>query len=126
MSAALLRLPGRALGRVDVYRDGRAVVVVGNVEHKAENPGGHVHTRVEVSTRFETIAAFNHAKRCAVERSPLAYMKLREVLHVDDDARNAPPLPERLRARLGLPPASAVRAYALPALVAGYPEDDNG
>jgi hypothetical protein len=95
---ALVFVPGQGAlhGAVDVYRDGEGVVVVGDGGFVKMTPRGRVECTGTFQVRFETVAAYNWAKERAFERDPVKYTKLVGMLGVDDDATNAPELPEHV------------------------------
>jgi hypothetical protein len=98
-------LPGRgaAYGAVDVYRDGDAVVLVGRVgaTRRALVGRGHVHVDADVVVRMPSVAAYDAEKERAFRRHPEKYaLAVGTFKTLDDDAREAPELPEDLRERL--------------------------
>lgn len=91
-----------AVGLVDVYRDGDVVTVVSEAATVGHNEGGGV-TNLNTNVRcFESIRAFE-IERDMVARSrfALAYTKIVSQLGIDDDPRNASPLPEKYKHYLG-------------------------
>lgn len=105
MTRALVFLPGRGAvhGAVDVYRDGDAVVCVGRVGamKRARAGKGHVHFDADVVLRFDSIAAYDAEKAALFERHPEKYaLAVGAFRSLDDDARHAPEIPERLKAAI--------------------------
>ena len=94
-------IPGRGVVAFegDVYRDGEKVVVVTSGNLEATTPFGpgalSVNGRFMIEFRDEQV--FNWAKARAFDKNPALYTKVVGVLQVDDDPRNAPPLPEEIR-----------------------------
>ncbi len=87
---------------VEVYRYGAGVVVVGGGTHDVTREAeGRTIIGGQGFAAFETVAGFDAAKRRAYERAPLAYTRFAGRLGIDDDVRNAPELPEALRAFFG-------------------------
>lgn len=102
---ALVFVPGHGAlsGAGAVYRDGDAVVVIGRIDHVRKIPVAgrpeeqRVHVGVDVMVRFPTVEAYDWAKLRMHDKDPIRYAKVVGLLNVDDDAKNAPALPEHLR-----------------------------
>jgi hypothetical protein len=94
-------VPGRGAAAVagDVYRDGDAVVVVvdGNVAAQTPFGAGAVQVEGRFMIRFRDEVVFDWAKSRGFDKNPALYSKLVGVLKIDDDARNAPELPDEIR-----------------------------
>jgi hypothetical protein len=102
VTRALVFLPGRGAvhGAVDVYRDGDAVVCVGRVGamRRALVGRGHVQVDADVVVRFPSVSAFDAEKARAFERHPEKYaLAVGTFKSLDDDAREAPEIPERIK-----------------------------
>lgn len=95
---ALMIRNTNAVGLVDVYRDGDVVTVVSEVATVGRNEGGGV-TNLNTNVRcFETVRAFEVERdKVARGRFALAYTRIVSQLGVDDDPKNASPLPERYK-----------------------------
>jgi len=100
MTRALMSI-GRSdvTAEVDVYRDGNVVTIVCKGGVTRETPYGNVRTQGLLTQQYETVEAFEHDRDRlrTSKRFALGYNKLKEYIGVDDDARNAPPLPDKLR-----------------------------
>ncbi len=128
MTRALVFLPGRgaAYGAVDVYRDGEAVVMVGRVGgmRRALVGRGHVELDADVVVRVPSIAAYDAEKRRVWERHPEKYAMLVGAFQsLDDDAREAPEMPEDLRLALSERKAGARRQMLEAARESGFDEE---
>lgn len=86
------------VGLLDVYRDGEVVTVVSEVATVGHNDGGRV-TNLNTNVRcFESIRAFEIERdRVAMSRFALAYTKVVSQLGIDDNPRNASPLPDKYK-----------------------------
>ena len=94
MTRALIPIPGRdASAAVDVYRDGEAVVVVGQATLSQSTPFGAVEAVGSVMIRFPNETAYNWSKARAFDKNQALYVRTVGTLGIDDDARRAPPLP---------------------------------
>lgn len=102
----LVQLPhSSVVGEVDVYRDGEAVVVVGKGSFEKDTPTGKIQSALQGVFRFETVATFeavrNKTKQMLAQRlagAPAHYTKLCHKFDLDRDVREAPPLPQAMRA----------------------------
>lgn len=97
MSKALQIRNGQAIGALNLHRDGDVVTLVAQGEATRSNPHGSVHTRGSFTHQYSSVEAYEYERDKLFHRWPLAYAKFIGRLGVDDDARNAPPLPEDLR-----------------------------
>ncbi len=94
-------IPGRGVVAFegDVYRDGEKVVVVtsGNLEATTPFGPGALSVKGQFMVEFRDEQVFNWAKARAFDKNPVLYTKAVGVLQVDDDPKNAPPLPDEIR-----------------------------
>ena len=122
---ALMTRNGQVIGTADIYRDGDVVTIVADGGGDHQTPFGKMRTKVHVEQQFDTVEAFEYVRdRLAKStRFALAYSKLIGRLGIDDDARNAPPLPDELRHLL---PAYMRVLDAARAATAGRPRETPG
>lgn len=85
---AMIEIRPNQYASVDVYRNGDVVTVVG--AHKMMTESGPIETVVQ--SRM-SVRAFEDARAKARARFGMAYTRVAGLLKVDDDIRNAPPLP---------------------------------
>jgi hypothetical protein len=97
MSKALQIRNGKLVGAVDLYRDGDVVTMVARGGAVRTNPYGTVRTSADVTNQYSSVEAYEYERDKVFQRWPLAYVRLIGRLGIDDDARNAPPLPSELR-----------------------------
>jgi hypothetical protein len=89
---AMIALRDGTLAKVDVYRNGGTVTVIGQGEQ--HTPGGPI--RAIVASQMP-IAAYEWARKEAIKRmGSLAYTRIIGRLGIDDNAMRAPPLPPHL------------------------------
>lgn len=100
----VLNIPGHGAlsAAAEVYRDGEEVVVVGRVDaSKKVRVGGTVEMQIPMMVfRFKTVEAYEYCRDRAAERDMLKYTRLVGIYGEDDDARQAPELPESLRQKI--------------------------
>lgn len=93
---AMIALRDGTLAKVDVYRNGDTVTVVG--QGMQSTPGGNVRAAVIAQM---PIAAYEWGRKEAIRRmGTLAYTRIIGRLGIDDDARRAPPLPAHVAASM--------------------------
>jgi len=94
---AMMFLPGKGAGAVEVtvYRDPKGGVVVRG-EGGGARAGAHgvSEMRMRCEVRFPNLAAYEAAKAKAFDFNPVLYTKAIGTLGIDDDATDAPLLPE--------------------------------
>jgi hypothetical protein len=95
MTRAMIPMPGRGAltAAVEVYRDGEAVVVVGEGTFIQKSPFGDIEAHGRVMVRFPNDSSYNWSKARAFDRNPAAYVRNVGTLGIDDDAAHAPNLP---------------------------------
>ena len=106
-------IPGRGVVAFEgeVYRDGEKVVVVASGNLGATTPFGpgalSVNGRFLIEFRDEQV--FNWAKARAFDKNQLLYTQAVGVLGIDDDPKNAPPLPDEIRQAFARAPTMTER-----------------
>lgn len=95
---AMIALRDGTLAKVDVYRNGGTVTVIGHGVQST--PGGEVKAAVVAQM---PVAAYEWGRKEAIRRiGTLAYTRIIGRLGIDDNVMRAPPLPANLHSSMRL------------------------